>query len=868
MPPMQAPTGLTRDEAARRLAEDGPNTLPVARGPSHMHELLAQMTHLFAIMLWISAGLAVVAKMPELGVAIVVVIVINGVLAFVQEVRAERAAARLRSLLPRRATVVRSGQESVIDADELVHGDLVRLRMGDRVSADMDVVDAASLSVDTSTLTGESVPTHPAPGARIFAGTYLVEGEAEGTVVATGARTRLAGIAAMTQGGRSPRTPLAKELERVVRKTAVIAASVGFSFFGIGVAVGLPVAEGFLFGVGVTVALVPEGLLPTITLSLAVAARRMAEHHALVRRLDSVETLGATTFICTDKTGTLTQNQMSVVAVWCPAGRAIISGEGYNPTNASVDVDPGASDSMKGLARVAARCSVGRAVLRDGRWQAEGDPMEAALDVLARRLGVDLARDVREAPVLRRFPFDPHRRRMSVVVGDELLVKGAPDAVLPRCTGTLDTRAVLDEFETRGLRVLAIASRSTRSAPVDQGADVAESNLTLLGIVGLEDPPRATVAESIAACRQAGVRLAMLTGDHAGTALAVAREVGLALPGSPVIAGKDLPEDEAVLAATLDRDGLILYRVYPEDKLRIARALQSRGHVVAMTGDGVNDAPALKQADVGVAMGRSGTDVAREAADLVLLDDDFATIVRAITYGRATYANLRRVLTYHLTDNVAELTPFVLWAVSGGRFPLALGVLQILCLDLATDQLPALALGSEPPHDDKAIGPPPRRHLIDKELLFRVFAVLGLTESVMAIAAFVAALAIAGVWVGPDVPRHALYAASGATFLAVVVGQIANAFACRSTRRPVWRLSRPSTMLLIAIAAALTIAMVLVYLPIAATILRQGPPPALALVIVLLAAPAVLLADTIHKRVRSSLRGRRIEYASPRTTTA
>jgi magnesium-transporting ATPase (P-type) len=528
--------GLSGDEAARRLATEGRNTLPTVKGPSHLHELLAQMTHLFALMLWVAAALAVVATMPELGIAIVAVIILNGVLAFIQEVRAEHAAARLRSLLPRRATVVRDGKVMVIDADELVRGDLVRLHIGDRVSADLDVIDATSLSVDVSTLTGESVPAHPAPGERLFAGTYLVEGEASGTVVATGAHTRLAGIAALTQGRKSPRTPLAKELERLVRKTALIAASLGLLFFVAGVAVGLPVAEGFLFGIGVTVALVPEGLLPTITLSLAVAARRMAERHALVRQLDAVETLGATTFICTDKTGTLTQNQMSVVAVWCPAGRAVISGEGYDPTQAKIDIAPAAArDQLRELARVAARCSVGHAVMHEGRWVAQGDPMEAALDVLARRLGFDLASDAREAPLGARFPFDPHRRRMSVVAGDELLVKGAPDAVFPRCRDIGQAHAVIDELSARGLRILAVAARSTRGAQVDRGADAdaVETDLELLGIVGLEDPPRATVPESIAACRRAGLRVAMITGDHAGTAVAIAREVGLSLPGSP-----------------------------------------------------------------------------------------------------------------------------------------------------------------------------------------------------------------------------------------------------------------------------------------------------------------------------------------------
>ncbi len=866
----EASLGLTQDEAARRLVEDGLNTLPTVRGPSRLHELAAQMTHLFAIMLWVAAGLALLARMPELAVAIVVVILVNGLFAFAQEVRAERAAAQLRTLLPRRATVVRDGAEIEVDATQLVRGDLVRLRMGNRVSADVRLIATNSVAIDVSMLTGESVPARPGPGDEVFAGTYVVEGAASGVVVATGANTRLAEVASLTVAQKPARTPLTKELEILIRKTALIAASVGTLFFVAGLVVGLPVTEGFLFGVGVTVALVPEGLLPTITLSLALAARRMVDRHALVRRLDAVETLGATTFICTDKTGTLTQNKMSVVAVWCPAGRAVIAGDGYDPTSASIEVSSGARRQVRELARAAARCSIGRAVRRDGRWIAEGDPMEAALDVLARRFDVDLPSDARRLPLLRTFPFDPRRRRMSVVIGDQIIVKGAPDAILPRCRGAnpKQCEAVLDELARRGLRVLAIAARSARGVHIDGNADLVETDLTLLGLVGLADPPRPGVSTDLANCRKAGLRVAMVTGDHAATAQAIAREIGLSLPGSPVISGAELPKDNAILAATIDRDGIVICRVFPEDKLRIAQALQSRGHVVAMTGDGVNDAPALKQADVGVAMGRSGTDVAREAADLVLLDDDFTTIVHAITYGRSTFVNLRRVLVYHITDNVAQLTPFALWALSAGRFPLALGILQILSLELVTDQLPALALGSEHPSEKAGAGPPPRRHLIDKQLLFRAFFGLGLTEAILAIGAFVVALKVAGASIAPDVPTKVLQAASGATFLAIVVGQLANAFACRSPILPAWRVHRPGKMLLTALGISTTLALALVYVPTLAAILRHAPPPLLALPIVLLAAPVMLLADAIYKRGRSIRRGAESPLARPSATRA
>lgn len=849
------PAGLTQREAEQRSAEEGPNVLPSGRPPSHVRELAAQMTHLFAVMLWIAAFLAVLAGMAALGVAIAVVVVVNGAFAFVQEVRAERAADRLRSLLPRRSTVIRDGTPRLIDAADLVRGDLVRLESGDRVSADMNLVSAASVAVDTSTLTGEAVPARPEVDDRVYAGTFVVEGEALGVVLATGARTRLARIAALTRRSKSPQAPLARELQALVRRIAVIAAAVGSSFFIVGLVVGLPVTEGFLFGVGVTVALVPEGLLPTITLSLSLAARRMADRHALVRRIDAVETLGATTFICTDKTGTLTQNQMSVVAVWCPAGSAAVSGEGYDPERGRIDAPPHVMPFVRELARVAARCGNGRAVLRDGLWTAEGDPMEAALDVLARRCRVDLAADARESPVVRRFPFDPRRRRMSVLAGEALLVKGAPEAVLRCCRKPSEAAlAAAEALGHRGLRVLAIARRSRASVGARATPDSAEMDLDLLGLVGLEDPPRAGAREAIGACRRAGVRVIMVTGDHPGTARSIASEVGLILPGATVLEGEHLPEDEAILAATVDRDGTVLCRVSPEDKLRIARALQSRGHVVAMTGDGVNDAPALQQADVGVAMGKRGTDVAREAADLVLLDDDFATIVSAIAFGRATFANLRRALTYHLTDNVAELAPFVLWALSAGRIPLALGVLQILCLDLVTDQLPALALGTEPPSGKAISGSPRGRHLVDRDLLVRAFAVLGPAEAAVEIAAFAAVLGAAGYRIGETIPRDAVLPASAAAFLAVIAGQAANAFACRSTSRPAWRLVKPRMVFVVATMSGVVAFVFLVYLPRVASALGHRPPPVLGIAVALLAAPVLLGADVAHKKWRARRR--------------
>lgn len=841
--------GLTAAEASARLESDGPNRLPLPRRVPAWKRVASEMVHFFALLFWVAGTLAFIAGLPQLGVAIIIVVVLNGLFAFVQEERAEHAAERLRDLLPRRVTVVRDGAPIEVAADDLVVDDVVLVEGGDRISADLRLDNVHALAVDTSMLTGESVPSRPSVGDLAHAGSFVVEGEARATVVATGARTRLAGIAGLTREQRPAPSPLRLELDRVSRIIAAVAITVGVGFFGLALLVGTEASDGFLFAVGVTVAVVPCGLLPTVTLSLAMGAQRMAARHALVRHLEAVETLGSTTFICTDKTGTLTRNEMSVIEVWMPTGRAAIEGTGYEPA-ADVRCDPpAAAMQLREVARAAVRCSTGRAIEEEGRWTARGDPMEAALDVLARRVGIDANLDAQEHPEVARFPFDPRRRRMSVVIDGRVLVKGAPDAVFPRCLVPEGAVEVLHALAGRGLRVLAVASRLIEGASAPTSADDAEAGLTLLGLVAIEDPPRHGAADAIAACRRAGIRVAMVTGDHPATARAVAREVGLFGYGELVVVGRDLPQDDALLGALVDRDGIVIARVSPEDKLRIAQALRYRGHVVAMTGDGVNDAPALREAAIGVAMGRTGTDVAREAADLVLLDDDFATIVAAIEHGRSTFSNIRRFLTYHLSDNVAELTPFVIWALSGGRFPLAIGVLQVLALDIGTDILPALALGAEMPGAHLLEEPPARRHLLDRRLFVRAFGVLGPAESAVEIAAFLAVFAASGWRPGETFPVGAtLLAASGAAFTAVVLGQVANAFACRSTVRPAWKISlRSNPLLLAAIAAELGMLAGFLYLPSIADVLDQAGPSWIGFAVAFLAIPVVIVADTIQK---------------------
>jgi magnesium-transporting ATPase (P-type) len=851
-PGLADPTrGLDPAEAAARLATDGPNELPPPRRTPTWRLLFDQLVHFFAVMLWVAGGLAFVAGMPQLGVAIFVVIVVNGVFAFAQEQRAAKAAERLRDLLPVRVTVRRGGETTQIDATELVLGDVVLLSAGDRVAADLAVLDARGLAIDESTLTGESVPVAIDAEGSAWAGTFVVGGEGTTRVVATGGHTRLAGIATMTSTVERPPSPLARELSRIVRTMAALTVGVGAAFFGICLLVGTPASDGFLFAVGVTVALVPEGLLPTVTLSLAMGAQRMAGQHALVRHLQAVETLGSTTFICTDKTGTLTRNEMAVVEVWTTAGRVELVGRGYEPT-AAVHGSEEAIAAAATATLAGAVASQGRATEHDGTWVAMGDPMEAAIDACARRLDQHPPASG-DPSVDDRHPFDPDRRRASVAWDGWLVVKGAPDALLPRCTGPVDgADDATAALASRGLRVLAVARRPLAEVAADATADEAERGLELLGLVALQDPPREGVAEAVAACRSGGIRLAMITGDHPATATAIARQIGLVGDDPVVLVGDDLPADDGELGLLLDHDGVVVSRVAPEQKMRIARALQARGHVVAMTGDGVNDGPALREADIGVAMGRSGTDVAREAADLVLLDDHFSTIVSAVEEGRATFTNIRRFLTYHLTDNVAELAPFVIWALSGGKFPLAIGVLQVLCLDIATDLLPALALGAERPGADVLARPLRGRHVIDPPVVRRVFGLLGPVEATVEMTAFVVSMVAVGWRPGAEFPTgHQLAVASGAAFSAVVLGQAANAFACRSATRPPWQLGWATNRLVVgAVAVQVALLAGLLWIGPIARLLDHAPPSWPGALVAAAAFPAVLLADAIHKRLR------------------
>jgi magnesium-transporting ATPase (P-type) len=854
--------GLTTDEADARLRVDGPNTIPEPPQAGAVRRLLSQFTHFFARLLWGAAILAWIGGMPELSIAIVLVVLINGVFSFVQEERAERATKALASLLPQQAVVRRNGIRATVPAEDLVRGDVVLLREGDRISADARLLRTDALRVDMSTLTGESLPvnrdaeaevssgTEPVEArSLVFAGTYISSGSGRAVVVATGPRTRLGGIAGLTGSVVRRPTPLRLDLDRAVRLIGGQAVLVGVVFFGVSIWLGMTASDGFLFAVGVIVALVPEGLLPTLTLSLAMSATRMAHRRALVRHLEAVETLGATTVICSDKTGTMTTNQMTVREIRTAAMTLSTTAYGWTPGGTlERDGRPAATAdrrAVRSLLAASALCGNARLQEIDGRWTCLGDPTEGALLALAAKGGVDRAGAERETPRVREFPFGSERRRMSTVhrrPGGDLVVyaKGSPESIISVCatvrvgdrTLPLDEErrdrmlGQVDRMAATGLRVLAIGRRVV-NGDVPATAESAERDLELLGLVGLEDPVRPSVPDAIARCRRAGIRVLMVTGDHPSTAKAVAAAVGLDHHG--VLLGIDLPPDDDELAELLADEHLtVLARVLPEQKLRIAAALQANGQVVAMTGDGVNDAPALRRSDIGVAMGLTGSDVAREAADLVLLDDDFTHIVEAIEEGRAAFDNIRRFLTYHLTDNVSELAPFVVWALSAGKIPLMISVLQVLALDIGTDLLPALALGAERP-GPRVMRRPPRKtteHLLNRSVLLRAFGFLGPVEATLAMLMLPigAALLFGWSW-GEALPTGAdAGLLSSMVFSAIVVMQMANALECRSTTASLFTIGPFSNRLLLgAIGVELVLLLAFVLTPTLARFLGGEP---------------------------------------------
>jgi calcium-translocating P-type ATPase len=835
----------------------GPNVLERRTHAGWSTQLLRQVSHPLALLLWAASGLAFVAGMAPLGIAIVVVVLLNAGFAFMQETQAERSVEALRRYLPVQATAVRDAVEQDVDAATLVPGDVIVIREGDRISADARLIEG-DVELDLSTLTGESQPvyrsaelidtTGPLVEARdlVFSGTTCLGGDARALVFASGMQTELGRIAALAQRGEIEQSPLELEVRRVAWLIALVAVVAGLAFLPVAwLVAGLPLSDSFSFAIGLIVANVPEGLLPTITLSLAVGVSALARRGALVKRLSSIETLGATTVICTDKTGTLTENRMRPVRVWTPLGELDL--EGDRQQNAAC-----ANAVLGLLGRALAACSTAELAITPA-GKSRGEATEVGLLETARALGVDVRAARREHQRRLIFRFDPKLRLMSTVDerqdhGLTIHAKGAPEEILRRSTmiggvddhvplddaGRAEVLEVLERWAARGLRVLAVARRRLPDEdPTPERREDAEHDLCLLGLVGLFDPPRPGVAEAVERCHQAGIRILVVTGDYGKTALELARRIGVARDSGFVVTGTQLDEMRETDLDALLRDGreLVFARTSPEAKLRIADALRSQGHIVAMTGDGVNDAPALRTADIGVAMGRSGTDVAREAATMVLTDDDFSTIVAAVAAGRRVFENVRKFIFYIFSHATPELVPFLVFALSGGAVPLPLTVMQILAIDLGTEIVPALALGRERAEPGIMDRPPRRRTegVIRRTMLIRAWVFVGGIEAALVMSGFFFVLLRAGWSTGDSVSSgdafHTAYVtATTMTFAGIVACQIGTAVAARTERaslRSIGPVSNP--LLLWGIAFELAFAATVIYVPALQPVFHTAP---------------------------------------------
>jgi Ca2+-transporting ATPase len=708
--------GLSAHQARQRLGRHGPNALPEPPARPAWQVCLRQFRSPLIYILFAAAVLAVVLDHHGDAAVILTVVLVNAMIGTFQERRAERSMVALRQLATLRVRVLRDAQEALVEARELVPGDIVLLGAGNAMAADARLLEAAQLQMAEAALTGESVPVAKAVVAlpeataladrhgMVYAGTHATAGRARAVVVATGVHTEVGRIAGLTEGAHEPRTPLELRIEQLGRWLVSAALCLFVVVVALGLLRGLPAADVLVVAISQMVSMVPEGLPVAMTIALAVGMQRMAARGAIIRRLSAVETLGSTSVICSDKTGTLTRNEMTATLLWLPGGCEVtVSGTGYRPegcfTASGRDADPG-DVALALLLRAAVLCNDAKLQPPEsagGAWSVLGDPTEGALLVLAAKAG--LQRDVllHEAPRLAELPFDSDTKLMATChhcanAPQRVFVKGAPEAVLRLCTvdeAVADARAAAEGMAGRALRVLAFAVVEDDALRPEAGFEALAGRARLLGLVGQIDPPREEVKVAVAECRAAGIRPVMVTGDHKLTGLAIARELGIAREGERAVDG---PELERMGEAKL-RDELpgiaVFARVQPAQKLRIVEALQSRGEVVAMTGDGVNDAPALARADVGVAMGITGTEVAKSAAKIVITDDNFATIVAAVEQGRVVYGNLRKVILYHVATSMAEvlLLAAVLYLVPLGA------LFHTVPLPLAS-LLPLIALAS------------------------------------------------------------------------------------------------------------------------------------------------------------------------------
>ena len=875
--------GLTEDEARTRLEYHGPNELVEGQRVSPLRIFLDQFKSFLIIILLVAVALSVFLGEGIDAIVIGAIVLFASGLGFIQEYRAERAMEALKRMAAPTATVIRGSEEQEIAARELVPGDIIVLSTGDRIPADARIIEAANLKVDEASLTGESIPVEKTSVLlesdvevadrknMAYMGTAAVYGRAKGAVTATGMETEFGTIAQMLQEVEVTRTPLQENLDYMGKWIAVGALALCFILGVIGILRGHQVIEMLIWGISLAVAAVPEALPAVVTIGLAIGVQRMVRRHALVRRLPVVETLGCTTVICSDKTGTLTQDQMTVRRLWVTDRIIEVSGVGYEPrgafSSAGKPHQPMRDTDVEMLLRAGALCNDTSLAQGEGGWEIKGDPTEGALVVLAQKAGMEPGKLAQQLPRIGEVPFSSERKRMTTIHqsphGQIAFMKGAPEVVL-EASGSFSRGGkeesltpqvrermldVAHEMAGDALRVLGLAYRNL---PDDKEWDESvEREMIFIGLVGMIDPPRDDVKEAIGTCERAGIKTVMITGDHQVTAEAIATELAIVKEGA-VMSGRQLEQlgqgefDDAV-------EGVDVYaRVSPVHKLKIVTALQSKDHVVAMTGDGVNDAPALKQADIGIAMGITGTDVTKEAADMVLTDDNFSSIVAAVEEGRGIYGNIKKYLIYLLSCNLGEILLMAVAILFGPFFGLPTGIIpliaiQILYVNLATDGLPAIALSVDPPEANLMERPPrPKGETIFTPGVLRYLIGAGVWTALVSLAVFI--------W--------AIHSGRGAVearalcFVTLILMQFFNAFNCRSEHRSLFQIGVfANKWLWLAIIWECVILIFLLYIPVLQRAFRTFPLGAGDWLIVISSASTIFIVAEMYKLVSGRRRG-------------
>jgi Ca2+-transporting ATPase len=896
------PKGLSTKEAKRRLKEHGPNLLPEQKKQLLRQKLYIQLKNLFNLLLIIAAILSFIAGITSkdmtsinMGLAILVAVVISILFAIFQERRAERAVEAIKELVPSNTKVMRDGRVGAVPVADIVPGDILSLEEGDKVPADARVLESFELSVDNSTLTGESEAQHrtsdPKEGApekdlvncanMVFAGTTVAAGSGTAVVLTTGSNTQFGRAIALSQEVEEPMSPLQQELDRTAKINFALSFVVGFIFLLIArIIIGLNLTDSLLFMIGVVVSLVPEGLQVTVTLSLAVSSLAMSRRHVVVKRLSAVETLGSTSVICSDKTGTITEGQMTVKMVWMGGRTLEVTGEGYEPEGQVMlgkrKIKASDLSDLSKFCEVAALANTATLVPpldpRKSRWTAVGDSTEAAILVLSAKAGVNYKQANLEQPRVGMLPFESTRKMMSSIHrtrSGELIacVKGAPHEIVAHCafaywkdeqvpmTPELAAQIIgqIDEFARGAYRVLALAYHDLPADFDKFDHDSVEHDITFLGLVAILDPPRPETADAVLRARSAGVRIVMLTGDHKLTAEAIAKKVGIITSAKRVVmTGDELSAlSDKQLSKVLDAQELVFARITPEQKLRVVRAFRAKGEVVAVTGDGVNDAPALLEADIGVSMGLSGTDVARESSDMVLMDDNFASIVNGIEEGRAVFDNLKKFIVYVYSHNWAELLTFI--ALVLFHTPLPLAVVQVLAIDLVMELPPSLSLTVEPPEPGIMERKPRQRgsRLFDLGALARS-AFIGVLIGLAALFFCFQTWAQAGWSLGStSISDQVIYIQGTTVVLAtIMVGQLGTLFATRTNVKSAFSVSPlKNKWLLRAVAVELVILLAIVYVPFLNPIFMTGPVPPIMWPFMFTIVPIIILFEEGRKAI-------------------